>query len=221
MRYQDFLPAPWEELENGLPTDEQAALERVVGSRIAYEDLTDDDVARDGAQSFPRSLRARWAMGHRWVRLRNRDTGDEFVLRLQFKGDGTREAYVSAVISPFQNGRETTGAQLRALPVSAIGAAYTKREIGNAVALNRALVLGNAIDEDPLKPLPNGRVTDQAFLAKVGRQYDAMEERHAGEDVGAMMAELNGVAPSTARKWLTAARKALFLMPVAAGRKRG
>ena len=222
MNSNEFLPAPWEEIEDHLPVEQQNALEAVVGSRIAYDDLTDDDLERDGAVRCPKTLRAKWAMTHRWVRLRNADTGDEMVVRLQFKGNEMREVYVSAVISPFQNGTETTGQQLRSLPVAAISAAYTAREIGNAVALNRTLVLGEAIREDPLKPLPKGgRVTDQSFLSKVGRQYDALEERHKGEDIGALMAELNEVAFSTARKWLTAARKSLFLMPVASGRKRG
>lgn len=220
MRYPE-LPKPWVEVESALPEAEQTALESVAGSRIACDDLTDDDVVRDDHQTFPRSLRAKWAMSHRWVRLRNEETKDEVILRLQFKGADMREVYVSSVVYPFQNGAETTGMQLRALPVAAISAAYTAREIGGAVNLNRVLVLGEAIKDDPLKPLPQGRVTNQAFLAQVGRQYDALEEQHEGEDIGSLMADLNGVASSTAKKWLTAARKALFLMPVASGRKRG
>lgn len=219
MKYPE-LPEPWVEIESALPVEEQTVLESVVGSRIAYDDLTDDDVVRDSHQIFPKSLRAKWAMAHRWVRLRNEKTGDEVILRLQFTGGDMREVYVSAVISPFQHGSETTGQQLRDLPVSAISAAYTAREIGGAINMNRVLVLGAAINEDPLKPLPAGRVTDQSFLARVGRQYDALEERAEEENSVIAMARLNEVAVPTVKKWLASARKAMFLMPVASGRKK-
>lgn len=217
---QPELPAPWEEIDGHLPSEQQEALESVVGCGLTYGDLTDIDVTREGNVATAKSLRASYVLGHRWVRLHNADTGDEMVIRLQRRGPGSYEVYVSAVISPFQHGSETTGQQLRDLPVSAISAAYTAREIGGAINMNRALVLGAAINEDPLQPLPAGRVTDQSFLARVGRQYDALEELHSGSDIGAMMADINGVGQSTAKKWLTSARKAMFLMPVASGRKK-
>lgn len=219
MRYPE-LPEPWEEVAK-LPPEENSVLESVIGCRLTYADMTDDDVNHlDGGGTTPKSLRSFYVMGHQWVRLRNRDTGDEMVVRLQFGVRGQHEATVSAVIAPFQDGRDVTGSQLRSLPVSAIAAAYTSREMGGIVNLNRALVLGESAKDDPLAPLGPGRVTDQSFLARVGRQYDALEEQHEGEDIGAMMSELNNVAASTVRKWLTAARKAMFLMPVASGRKR-
>ena len=44
MNSNEFLPAPWEEIEDHLPVEQQNALEAVVGSRIAYDDLTYDDL---------------------------------------------------------------------------------------------------------------------------------------------------------------------------------
>lgn len=221
MSSNKFLPKPWVEVKPGLTDEQQAALEAVAGTNLTEDDLEADDVTQDAWQS-PKTLRAIWVKRHKWVRLCNGDTGDIFDLRIQYVGDITQTAYVSAVISPFWNGAETTGQLLRSLPVAAISTAYTARALGDVAERNRRVILGAAINDDPLKPLPKGgRVTDQSFLAKVGRQYDALEEQHKGEDIGALMAELNGVASSTAKKWLTAARKAMFLMPVASGRKRG
>lgn len=215
------LPKPWEEVEI-LPSEQQQALEAVVGCGLSLDDMTDGDMAGDSQLREPRSLRAKWALNHRWVRLRNKDTGDEMVIRLQLKGSDAREVYVSAVISPFHNGEETTGSQLRALPVSAISAAYTAQEMGATILLNRTLMLGGGrSDWKPTDPLPRGRVTDQSFLARVGEQYDAFAGQYPDDDPVNHMMEVNGAALSTVKKWLTAARKAMMLMPVAAGRKRG
>lgn len=221
MRYPE-LPEPWEEVGTLMP-EQQNALEAIVGCQLTYDDVNDDaDVNRtEEGGVTPKSLRAYYVMGHKWVRLRNRDTEEDVILRLQTREPRAREIYVSAVISPFQNGAETTGIQLRALPIAAIAAAYTAREIGGTVNLNRTLVLGDAINDDPLKPLPQGRVTDQTFLARVGRQYDALVNDVSIDDPVRHMAELNKTSLPTVKKWLSAARKQLFLMPVAAGRKRG
>lgn len=211
------LPEPWEVAEY-LDQMDADALESVVGSGLSDADMTTDDVTDE---QFPKSLRGYWVKGHKWVRLYNRETGDDMIVRLQYRGPVASEAYVSAVISPFQDGSETTGAQLRALPVSAISAAWTAHEMKGTINLNRTLALGAAYKSDPMERLPRGRVTDQAFLAKVGRQYDAIAERHPGDDPVQRMMAINGVALSTVQKWLTAARKSMMLMPVAAGRKRG
>ena len=220
MEYPE-LPEPWEEVSDHLPTDEQHELESVVGCKLTYEDMTDDDVIRDGEGTFPRSRRSYYVMGHRWVRLRNAETGEEYVLRLQSKMPESKEVYVSSVIVPFQEGRELSGSTMRRLPLASISAVYSTREIQGTININRTFALGSDIKTfDPLKPLAPGKLADYGFLARVGLQYDAINEASPGIDVTKRMADINKTTPSNVRRWLSASRKKGLLAPVATGRRR-
>ena len=212
------LPEPWEEVQDHLPADEQKKLEAVVGCKLGYEDMTDDDVNRDGEGTYPRSRRAYYVMGHRWIRLRNKETGEEYILRLQSKMPDNREVYVSAVIAPFHNGNEITGSTMRRLPVAAIAAVYSAREIQGTININRVFALGEQLKTfKPLEPLEPGRLADDSFLAKVGLQYEALHEAKPHENTAKAMSELNSTPLSSVQSWLTAARKRGFLAPVPRG----
>ncbi|NMN02355.1 hypothetical protein [Bifidobacterium panos] len=220
MRYPE-LPEPWEEVSGHLPADEQDKLEAVVGCKLTYKDMTDDDVIRDGEATLPNSRRSYYVMGHRWVRLRNAETGEEYVLRLQSKMPESKEVYVSSVIVPFQEGRELSGSAMRRLPLAAIGVVYSTREIQGTININRALALGNASKTfDPLKPLEPCKLADYGFLARVGLQYEAIGEAFPDVDATEYMATLNETTPSNVRRWLSASRKKGLLAPVASGRRR-
>lgn len=217
MRYPE-LPEPWEEVQDHLPIDDQNALEAVVGCKLTYDDMTDDDVSRDGEGTYPRSRRSYYVMGHRWIRIRNTETGDEYVIRLQSKMPDSKELYVSAVIAPFQNGSEITGSTMRRLPVAAIAAVYSAREIQGTININRTFAMDEQIKTfDPLKPLEPGRLADDMFLAKVGLQYDALSEANPDENTAKVMSELDETPLSSVQAWLAAARKRGFLAPVPRG----
>jgi hypothetical protein len=87
--------------------------------------------------------------------------------------------------------------------------------------MNQLFALGEGIKEDHTKALKPGRVTDNSFLAHVGIQYETLSEKYPKSDTVELMAQVNNVAYSTVKKWLSEARKRLFLMPVASGRRRG
>lgn len=213
------MPEPWEEIKPLLSPEEQVQLEELAGSGLTEKDLSDEDYANNDRRDGPQSLKARLVHMHKWLKLRNRETNDNIILRLQ--KTNSAEWHVSSVIVPFEHDRQVSGTLLRSIPTAAIAAAYTAQEIGGTINMNRAIALGEAIKEDPTKPLPKGRVTDSGFLARIGRQYEALSERQPDADVVQLMAEINGTSLPNVKKWLAAARKNMLLMPVASGRRRG
>ncbi|OXN00850.1 hypothetical protein [Bifidobacterium vansinderenii] len=237
----DFeLPFPWKEVSPAASADatevlgrigarkdesyrgditEDSLLEQTAGCRLTYADMTDADVMRDSMMTLPKSARSYYVMGHRWVRIKNMENDVEVMLRLQSRMPESKEIYISAIVVPFQQGREMNGADLRDVPVGAIAAAYTRRELQGTINVNRTFALGDDIKRDPMEKLPKPSGSDR-FLALVGRQYDALEESHPGESIARLLAEHNGTKLPNAQRWIATARKRGFLTPVARGQRK-
>ena len=201
------------------PIVEDDILEQVAGCPLVYKDLTDDDITRDSLMTFPKSSRSYYVMGHRWVRIKNMENDVEVMLRLQSRMPESREIYISAVIVPFQQGRAMNGADLRDVPVGAIAAAYTQYQMQGTININRTFALGEDINRDPLEKLPKPSGSDR-FLALVGRQYDALQDVHPGENIAKLLASLNNTKLPNAQRWIATARKRGFLAPIARGQRK-
>lgn len=233
------LPFPWEEIsgaatedmadtlarigatpapESQQPISQDAILEQLAGCPLTYGDMTDADVIRDNMMTTPRSVRSYYVMGHRWVRVRNMETDLEVLLRLQSRMPESREIYISSIIVPFDQGHEISGNDLRDIPVAAIATAYSRHEVQNIIALNRAFALGTSEQTDPMSPLPKASGSDR-FLALVGRQYDAIEQANPGRNIAKLLAEHNNTKLPNAQRWIAAARKRGFLAPAAKGQR--
>lgn len=207
------LPEPWDHVEFIQDQAKLDQLELVAGPGITYDDLTDDDVQVEGVGRFPKSLRSRWVMGHKWAHLKNVDTDDEAFIRLQRGELDEKYLYASAVVFPFRPGHEVTGAEVRRIPVAAITAAYARRELVGQARLTITLLLGDEVKRDPLEPLGQGSAS-QEFSAKVARQYMELEKQHPGGNITELMASLNDRPLSTVQQWITRARR-LGLVPPA------
>ena len=234
------LPYPWREISDAATADmteplakigakpdeahqhrinEDNVLEQTIGCSLTYEDMTDADVTRETHITFPKSGRSYYVMGHRWIRIRNMENDMEVMLRLQSRMPKSREIYVSAIAVPFQQGREMNGADLRDIPVAAIAAAYSRRELQDTINVNRMFALGEDMGKNPMEKLPKPSGSDR-FLALVGRQYDALQEGHPSENIAKLLAERNDTKLPNAQRWIATARKRGFLAPVARGQRR-
>lgn len=210
MTESDFLPDPWRLVET-LPPAEQDVLEASVGSKLTYDDLTPDDIDSRDQMKLPKSRRSMYVMGHRWVRLQNVDTDGEVILRLQSSPERDGSIRVSSVIYPFEPARDLKGADLRALPIAALNAAFSKREQEGTARMHILLALGEETT-DALDSLPRASASDR-FSALVARQFLAIESAGESRNVAKAMAELNDVPLSTVQRWIARARKQAFLPP--------
>lgn len=211
------LPAPWVHVET-LSPEEQDALESTVGARIAYSDLDEHDVTTTGIGKEPLSRKSWLVMGHRWNRVRNQETGETVLVRLQtFDG---RSHEVSSVIFPFDPVEPgVTGARLRGFPVAAISAAYAYDEQKGLANLRTFFeILNEADSTDPLDPLPEARSTAK-FSALVARQYREIESREPDVYPAERMKAINGKSLPTVQRWITQARRDGFLPPARTGRR--
>lgn len=212
------LPDPWRERRTLEPA-EADTLESVIGSRLTFEDLGEHDTIRLSPNGYvPASERAMRVMGHKWIELENVDTDATVIVRLQH--DMEQRVSVSSVVFPFEDGQDITGASLRALPIAALNAAFTRHEQRGKANIKILLALGDAIKEDPLTPLPAASARD-SFTARVARQFMALEERDPTVNVATAMAEHNSAAKSSVQRWIARARKQGFLPPADPKRSHG
>lgn len=218
MSHKIELPQPWVEIET-ITEESRDNLERSIGTGLSYEDLTDDDVYRDGAMTTPRSERSRIVMNHKWVRLKNTEDGTEVILRLQLN-EGQHVAVTSVSFTATQDAREISGSALRGFPVSAIAAAYSYDEQAGSANLTTFLELINeyATKTDALEALPPASNTSK-FSAMVARQYRAIEAAEPTAYAAKRMSEINGKPLPTVQRWITQARKSGFLPPARTGRR--
>lgn len=203
------LPDPWVR-DGAVDYDYAATLENIVGSGLTEKDLGPEDGYIDGHWQYPRTPKGWQVAGARWVRIRNVNTGERVLLRLQ---DGPESNIaITSLIVPHRGVRALTGADLRDIPVAALSAAFTANEVRRNAPIRRKTILINDYPlPDPLAPLPDAERSD-TFLALVARQYEALEQDGQRPTIAAMAA-LNGRPESTVRRWVSQARKARLLAP--------
>lgn len=211
---QADLPAGWNlaARSSGERTDDASdEIDRVLG----YDDQETGESA-DSEQNE--------TADGRWRYIEHEATATRVMIRLQ------RQLYASpeevritgVVYLPWRPGDPITSHLLRELPTAKIEAAINKR----LFAMKRvATVTGNKIvlpsgrkisDRDLLKPLGNPKqVLD--FYELVALQHGKLSGQ-GDENPSATMAEINGVALSTAQGWVAKARSRGLLPPGRRGR---
>lgn len=213
------LPKPWEHLGWRINSDDNE-LELTLGTGITRKDLEDDDYVDIDGWPTPHTPRARALLNSSWAHVRSTETGVDVWLRLQRGSDQTTlnggsvpTRTVTAVAYPLTLGRELTGADMRALPLQAIAAAYTRYDLEDAQRNIVAMVLRGANVRPPLDPLPPSDRSD-IWLALVAKQYQEIEKQQPDKNTAAVMQEINGVeSRRTVQSWITRARRKGFLPP--------
>lgn len=211
---QADLPAGWHlasRFPGERPDDASGAIDRVLGY--------DDQATGNGADSEQNET----ANG-RWRYIEHEGTATRVLIRLQRQLYATpEEVRITGVIYlPWRPGDPITSHLLRELPTAKIEAAINKR----LFAMKRvATVTGNKI------VLPSGRkVSDRDLLKALGNPkqvpdfYELVALQHGklsgqgDENPSATMADINGVALSTAQGWVAKARSRGLLPPGRRGR---
>lgn len=202
------------------PIIEDSLLEQTAGCRLTYDDMEDADVSHEYGGPTPRSRRAYYVMGHRWVEIENTETGLRVRLRLQTRLPEADELRVSAVVIPFDDGRDVTTADMRSIPLAAIAEIYTRRHLQTMIISNRMLAMGGYAFVEADRPVPGRRGTDE-FLAMLSIQYEAVDAKCGGKGTAERMAKLNGTSLPTMQRWLAEARRRRMLAPLARGVRPG
>lgn len=183
----------------------------------------------DNAPGLDRKLRSEHSNldEGRWFLIQHTETGTRVLLRLQRQvrvyQDRMGEVRIAGVVHlPFFAGDPITSQQLRELPTAKIEAAINKR----LFAMKRvATVTGNKIvlpsgrkvsDRELLKPLGNPKQVPD-FYELVALQHGKLSGQ-GDENPSATMAEINGVALSTAQGWVAKTRSRGLLPPGRRGR---
>jgi hypothetical protein len=205
------LPTPWEFVKY-IPFGKDRELEDAFAFSVHEDDLNDKDVSVEGKNKTPESVAGWRTFSHSWELIREGpEGGREVYLRMQKNKTG--EVRVSSVVFlPHGYEWSVTGKALRALPIAAIEEAIRNANFEVKAILEE--VFGVPFG-DALAPL-GVRRGDENFSAKVARQFLALKETYANPT--GEMAAINGVGPSTAQGWVTAARKEGFLPPGRPGR---
>lgn len=211
---QADLPAGWHlaaRFPGERPEDASDEIDRVLG----YDDQTEGDSA-DSEQNE--------TADGRWWYIEHEGTATRVMIRLQRQLYATpEEVRITGVIFlPWRPGDPITSHLLRELPTAKIEAAINKR----LFAMKRvATVTGNKIvlpsgrkvsDRDLLKPLGNPKQLPD-FYELVALQHGKLSGQ-GDENPSATMADINGVALSTAQGWVAKARSRGLLPPGRRGR---
>lgn len=219
MKHEIELPDPWEHVAT-LSPNEQGLLESIAGSKLTFDDLSEHDVNQSDIGKHPSSRKSWFVMGHRWNRIRNSETGEEIIVRLQtFDG---RTSEISSVIFPLDMvDTQVTGARLRGFPVAAISAAYSYDEAKGLANIRTFFeVVGEGEKSEPLDKLPRAD-SSELFAALVARQYRQLEKETPDVNVAKAMAKLNEKPLPTVQRWIALARKKGYLAPAPQGRRNG
>ncbi|MGK0714833.1 hypothetical protein ACR5KS_02005 [Leucobacter sp. W1153] len=211
---QTDLPAGWHlasRFPGERPDDASDEIDRVLG----YDDQASGEAADSGQNE---------TADGRWRYIEHVGTATRVMIRLQRQLYATpEEVRITGVIYlPWRPGDPITSHLLRELPTAKIEAAINKR----LFAMKRvATVTGNKIvlpngrkvrDRDLLKPLGNPKQVPD-FYELVALQHGKLSGQ-GDENPSATMAEINGVALSTAQGWVAKARSRGLLPPGRRGR---
>lgn len=216
---QDDLPAGWylpSRFPGERPDDTSGEIDAVLG----YDDQT---VPEDDQQAGLDSEQDETVDG-RWRYIEHSGTGTRVFIRLQRQMFAVpEEVRITGVIYlPRVPGDPITSQLLRELPTARIEAAINKR----LFAMSRTTTLtggkielpsGRKVAErDLLKPLGEPKQTPD-FYELVALQHSRLSA-NGDPNPSATMAELNGVALSTAQGWVAKARTRGLLPPGRRGR---
>lgn len=181
------LPAPWEFVAP-VPTNKWKPMEEALGIQ-----RTDQDQ-------------------YRWDRIRNAQSGEEWLIRIHTPSTGCAISGALAVASE----GVLRPIDLRSFPVTAISEAYLAHEDRSTAVLHAHLQAGDFPIDEPIGR-PDG--SDQ-FYARAATQYLHLQDAGGDASPAQRFATLNAVPLSTAQRWLTRARELRMLPPTSPGRRR-
>ncbi len=216
---QDDLPAGWY-LPSRFPGERPDDASGEIDAALGYDDqtVTDED-QQAGLDSEQNET-----VDGRWRYLEHTGTGTRVLIRLQRQMFAVPEEVriTGVVYLPRVPGDPITSQLLRELPTARIEAAINKR----LFAMSRTTTLtggkielpsGRKVPErDLLKPLGEPKQTPD-FYELVALQHGRLST-NGDPNPTATMAELNGVALSTAQGWVAKARARGLLPPGRRGR---
>lgn len=216
---QDDLPAGWY-LPSRFPGERPDDASGEINAALGYDDqtVTDED-QQAGLDSEQNET-----VDGRWRYLEHTGTGTRVLIRLQRQMFAVPEEVriTGVVYLPRVPGDPITSQLLRELPTARIEAAINKR----LFAMSRTTTLtggkielpsGRKVPErDLLKPLGEPKQTPD-FYELVALQHGRLST-NGDPNPTATMAELNGVALSTAQGWVAKARARGLLPPGRRGR---
>ena len=219
MLVQDDLPAGWY-LPNRFPGERPDDASGEIDAVLGYDDqaVTEED-QQAGLDSEQNET-----VDGRWRYIEHTGTGTRVLIRLQRQMFAVpEEVRITGVIYlPRVPGDPITSQLLRELPTARIEAAINKR----LFAMSRTTTLtggkielpsGRKVAErDLLKPLGDPKQTPD-FYELVALQHGRLSA-NGDPNPSATMAELNGVALSTAQGWVAKARTRGLLPPGRRGR---
>ena len=219
MLVQDDLPAGWY-LPNRFPGERPDDASGEIDAVLGYDDqaVTEED-QQAGLDSEQNET-----VDGRWRYIEHTGTGTRVLIRLQRQMFAVpEEVRITGVIYlPRVPGDPITSQLLRELPTARIEAAINKR----LFAMSRTTTLtggkielpsGRKVAErDLLKPLGEPKQTPD-FYELVALQHGRLSA-NGDPNPSATMAELNGVALSTAQGWVAKARTRGLLPPGRRGR---
>ncbi|WP_123916499.1 hypothetical protein [Georgenia muralis] len=216
---QDDLPAGWH-LPNRFPGERADDASGEIDALLGYDDQTVDEEQRQARMGSEQNE----TVDGRWRYIEHTATATRVYLRLQRQLFGVPEEVriTGVVYLPWRPGDPITSQLLRELPTARIEAAINQR----LFAMKRATTLtggkielpsGRKIAErDLLKPLGDPKQTPD-FYELVALQHGRLTA-NGDANPSATMAELSGVALSTAQGWVAKARARGLLPPGRRGR---
>lgn len=217
------LPSPWEHV-NYIKRDDSGGLwellEKTFGPQISDADLTEDDfIPKSESFKEPRTRRAMLATTFRWAHIRNTETGGDAYIRIQ-KLDSINLEINSLILPSNSQGDPITNSVLRTMPIAEIAVAYSREDQTTKANLQLGFHLIDEQDflQNPFQALPPADNSD-TFLAMVAHQYNELQRADPQSNPTKKMASLNNRSVQSVQRWLTTARKKLFLPPTRPGRK--
>ncbi len=216
---QDDLPVGWY-LPNRFPGERADDASEQIDAFLGYNDhITAPEAREEEAASEANST-----LDGRWRYIEHEATHTRVMLRLQRQLYAVpEEVRITGVIYlPWRPGDPITSHLLRELPTARIEAAINKRLFAmkrtDTITGGRiTLPSGRRVSErDLLKPLGDAKKTTD-FYELAALQHGRLAQQ-GDPNPSATMAQLNGVALSTAQGWITRARERGLLPPGRRGR---
>lgn len=213
------LPDGWY-LPSRFPGERDDDTSAQIDAVLGYDDSVTAESQREGQRASDQNE----TIDGRWRYLEHEATHTRVMIRLQRQLFAVpEEIRITGVIYlPWRPGDSITSQLLRELPTARIEAAINKRLFAmkrTATITGGKIVLpsGHKISErDLLKPLGDPKKTPD-FYELVALQHGRLTQQ-GDANPSATMAEINGVALSTAQGWITKARERGLLPPGRRGR---
>lgn len=199
------------------PSDESARIDEILG----YDDSSPASTAADADEDAA----ANEQTGGLWRYLEHADSGTRVYLRLQRQAFAVPEEVriTGVVYLPRVPGDPITSRLLRELPTAHIETSINKRLFAmkstETLAGNKIVLPSGAkvARRDLLKPLAGTGKTDPDFYERVALQHGQLVKQ-GDRNPTATMAEINGVALTTAQGWVAKTRNRGLLPPGRRGR---